>query len=137
MSRHGYSDDLDTTTLNLYRGRVANAVRGKRGQQFLRELADALDAMPIKELIYGELVSEEGDVCAIGAVCKARGLDVSKIDYEEPDEVAKAVGIATCMAAEIEFTNDDWSYSESPAKRWQRMRKWVEEQITTPATEQL
>jgi hypothetical protein len=134
MSRHGYVDDLDANVMNLYRGSVTRAMRGKRGQRFLRELAAALDAMPIKELIYGELVDEAGSVCTIGAVCQSRGLDVSKIDYEEPEEVGKAVGIASCMAAEIEFMNDDWSYSETPQKRWSRMRKWVEEQLTADST---
>jgi hypothetical protein len=38
------------------------------------------------------------------------------------------------MAAEIEFMNDDWSYSETPQKRWSRMRKWVEEQLTADST---
>ena len=133
MSRSGYSDDLDTATLNLYRGNVANATRGKRGQAFLRELAEVMDAMPTQELIYGELINDKGDVCAIGTVCKARGLDVADVDAEDPEEVGQLVGIATCLAAEIEWMNDegDWGDGESPAKRWTRMRKWVGEQIIT------
>ncbi len=38
MSRSGYQDDCEG--LNLYRGTVRRAIRGKRGQAFLRELAD-------------------------------------------------------------------------------------------------
>lgn len=137
MSRSGYSDDLDQRDLAMYRGQVANAIRGKRGQAFLRELADALDAMPVKELIAGELIDDDGQCCAIGAVCQKRGIDVSGIDYDEPSSVGNAVGIARQLAAEIEYENDerDWRYrdgewvQETPAERWQRMRKWVASKI--------
>ena len=39
MSRSGYSDDLDNWDLIRWRGQVSSAIRGKRGQGFLRELA--------------------------------------------------------------------------------------------------
>lgn len=98
-------------------------------------MAKALDEMPEKKLISGELVGDSG-VCAIGAVCKARGLDVSKIDYEDPDSVAKAVGISTPLAAEIEYMNDEYYgdcyYSRGPETtehRWERMRNWIQENI--------
>jgi hypothetical protein len=45
MSRSGYSDDLDPLALGRWRGRVASAMRGKRGQAFLREMLAAMDAM--------------------------------------------------------------------------------------------
>lgn len=132
MSRHGYVDDFDDdNTLGLYRGRVMSSLRGKRGQAFLRELAAAMDAMPEKVLIAEELIDEEGDCCTLGVVCKARGLDVEKIDYEDPDSVGKALGIASCMAAEIEYENDEnwWGRGETPQQRWERMRKWVDSKI--------
>lgn len=134
MSRSGYADDCEPESLeeqrryNMYRGRVASAIRGKRGQDFLKEVAAAMDAMPEKVLIANELINEDGDCCTIGVVCKARGLDVSKIDYEDPEQVAAAVGIAKPMAAEIEWENDDYR-SEHPAERWKRMRKWVADNI--------
>lgn len=129
MSRSGYSDDCDN--LELYRAAVDRAMSGKRGQAFLRELANALDSMPEKSLIAGELVSESGAVCAIGAVCKARALDVSHIDYEDPYSVAMAIGVARSMAAEIAYMNDEYEpRPEESAKRWERMRKWVQENIT-------
>ncbi len=129
MSRSGYSDECEN--LNLYRGAVERALRGKRGQAFLRELAAALDAMPKKELIAGELVNEQRECCAIGAVCLVRGLDVSHVDYEDPASVARAIGVATAMAAEIEFMNDEWAESDSPWQRWERMRKWVGDNLAT------
>ena len=57
MSRSGYSDDYEG--LGLYRQTVENALRGKRGQAFLRELLEALDALDEKKLIEGYL--KDGD----------------------------------------------------------------------------
>ncbi len=128
MSRSGYSDDYEH--MNLYRSTVERAISGKRGQAFLQELAAALDEMPVKRLISNELVTEQGEVCAIGAVCKKRGLDAN-VDVEDRDQVARLVDIAPCMAAEIEFENDEAypSYKETPEEKWTRMRKWVSDNI--------
>jgi hypothetical protein len=145
MSRSGYIDDFDGDYLQLgrWRGRVKSAIRGKRGQAFLRELAAAMDAMPEKKLIANELINEVGECCTIGVVCKARGIDVSKIDYEDGKQVGAAVGIAESMAREIEYENDEHLgvYSpdehrflpETPEQRWTRMRKWVEEKLAIGA----
>lgn len=59
MSRSGYSDDYDGDNWDLirWRGAVTSAIRGKRGQAFLREALAALDAMPEKQLIAGDLVA--------------------------------------------------------------------------------
>lgn len=61
MSRSGYIDDYDDDngSLAMYRGQVASAMRGKRGQAFLRGLLSALDEMPEKRLIAGHLVVPE------------------------------------------------------------------------------
>ncbi len=131
MSRSGYSEDLDQQELALYRGRVTRALKGKRGQSFLKELASEMDAMPVKELIAEELINSEGKCCAIGVVCKSRGLDVSSVDYEDSEAVGNMVGIAQTMAAEIEFINDDdfaWK-EETPHQRWERVRKWISRQL--------
>lgn len=143
MSRSGYVDDIDDDlAAGRWRAQVKSATRGKRGQAFLKELAAAMDAMPVKELIADELIDDEGQCCTIGVVCKARGVDVSKIDYEDPEQVGNAVNIARPLAAEIEYENDEyqqWSRDadgkwiqdgETPAARWTRMRKFVESQIT-------
>jgi hypothetical protein len=129
MSRSGYSDDCDGWDLIRWRGAVKSALRGKRGQSFLREMAAALDAMPKKRLIESALVREDGEVCAMGAVCKARGLDVSGIDPYDSPVVAGRVGLAHAMVAEIASINDDdfgWK-EETPEDRWMRMRAWVKE----------
>jgi hypothetical protein len=131
MSRSGYVDDLPDNDLALYRGRVANAIKGKRGQSFLRELAALMDAMPLKELIEGELVNSNGECCALGVVCKARNLDADSVDYEDPEAVGALVGISSVMAAEIEYENDEGiTYRvETPSQRWIRMRAWIAKQI--------
>ena len=131
MSRSGYSDDCDN--LNLYRGNVERVLRSKRGQAFLLELAEQMDAMPEKVLIADELVDEAGDCCTMGVVCKSRNLEVSKIYYGDPRSVAKALGINHMMAAEIAYMNDEATYynTETPKERWKRMRKWVTENLVT------
>lgn len=144
MSRSNYSDDCEN--VGLWRQAVERAIHGKRGQKFLRELAEAMDAMPEKRLIRHELVSSQGECCTIGVVCKARGLNISTVDEEDPESVGKLVGISHAMAAEIEYENDErggdrWDWvngsctprpPETPEQLWQRMRKWVQEQLAQP-----
>lgn len=126
MSRSGYSDDWDDYNLmNLYRGSVDRAIGGKRGQNFLCELAAAMDAMPEKRLIDGDLITESGEMCTLGVICKVRGLDVSRVNVEDNTAVGKLVNIAQSMAAEIAYENDERMDNESPEQRWIRMRKWV------------
>lgn len=130
MSRSGYSEDIDSQQLNVWRGAVASAVRGRRGQEFLRDMLAALDAMPEKRLITGDLV-RDGDVCAIGSVGVARGIDMSSIDPEVPEDVARAFGVARSLVCEIEWVNDEMCYgSELPEERHARVRAWVASQIT-------
>lgn len=135
MSRSGYTDDCDGWQLIMYRGRVASAIRGKRGQQLLREMLDGLDAMPEKRLIRNEL-QYAGGYCALGVVGAKRGLDMSAIDPEEPEQVSKAFNIAGVMAREVAYINDDY-YDETEEHRWTRVRAWVVENLLdtgTPST---
>ena len=130
MSRSGYSDGCDGWDLIRWRGAVASAIRGKRGQAFLKEMLAALDALPEKKLIAYELEEPNGAVCAIGAVGKARGLNMKSLDPDDRETVASVFGIPHALAAEIFFLNDEWSWrNEEPEVRFVRMRKWVEEQI--------
>lgn len=128
MSRSCYDDCCDGWDLIRWRGAVASAIRGKRGQQMLREMAAALDAMPEKRLI-AERLEAEGEVCAMGCLGKARAIDMSGIDPYEPEAVAKAFGIAPAMAQEIAFINDDWGRRATPEERWGIVRRWVSEQL--------
>jgi hypothetical protein len=125
MSRSGYSDDLDDWQMIKWRGQVASAIRGRRGQKFLAELLNALDALPQKRLIPHELKREDGEVCAMGALAVARNLDMEKIDPDEPEEVAAAFDIAHQLAQEVAYMNDEWRRRETPEERYARMKDWV------------
>lgn len=133
MSRSDYSDDMDDMWAHIrWRGRVASAIRGKRGQAFLREMLAALDAMPEKRLIDGDLEAA-GEVCAIGAVGRCRGVNMAEIDPEDYTEVAKVFDIAAPLAREIVFENDEAGYyQETPENRWARIRAWVAKQVAPP-----
>lgn len=126
MSRSGYSDDCDGWDLIRWRGAVNSALRGKRGQALLTDMARALDNMPVKRLVADELVTNTGECCALGALGLARGLNMEGVDPEDRNRVAKLFDIAPALAAEVVFMNDEASwYDETPERRWERMRKWV------------
>ncbi len=130
MSRSGYSYDLENWDMIRWGGQVASAIRGRRGQRLLVDLLAALDAMPEKSLISGELETETGEVCALGALGKMRGINMQNIDPSEPEEVAAAFGIAPQLAQEIVHVNDEWSHLD-PTKRWVAVRAWVASLIKT------
>ena len=158
MSRSGYTDDCDDQwALIRWRGAVKSAIRGARGQAMLRELIAALDALPEKRLAADSLVNADGEFCTLGALGRARGLDMSAIDPGDREAVAKAFGIAEALAAEIMFENDEgmvdshvykraeicgplraWerrfvTYYEpnehAPEQRWRAMRAWAVENL--------
>lgn len=130
MSRSGYSEDCEN--ISLWRGAVNRAIGGKRGQAFLRELVEALDALPEPRLVSDVLV-DGSDCCAIGAVALKRGMDVGGINYEYRASVGSAFGIAGAMAAEIAFENDEQVRHETPEEKWKRMRKWAVDNLRTSA----
>jgi hypothetical protein len=136
MSRSGYSEDYDEQFPNagfLYARNVERACEGKRGQKFFRDLVAALDAMPVKRLIAEDLI-RGGEVCALGALGVARGINMGGLDPEQAGALGKSLGVATCLVREVTFQNDEqgnFSYSdnESPEVRWQRMWDWAAGQL--------
>jgi len=107
MSRSGYSDDCDGWALIRWRGAVKQAIRGKRGQAFLREALATLDAMPEKKLVADSLHDPVvGQFCTLGAVGAARGMELSAIDPDDRESVAGNFGISEALAAEIMYEND-------------------------------
>lgn len=157
MSRSGYSDECDGWDSIRWRGAVTSALRGQRGQAFLKELIAALDAMPEKVLAADSLVNADGEFCTLGVVGAARGIDLGKLDPEDYDQVAKAFGLAPAMVREIVFENDEGCISggsyewfevcgplrsqqqrhrsvwvpdpQAGVKRWAAMRRWAEKQL--------
>jgi hypothetical protein len=128
MSRSGYYNDCDSWALIRWRGAVNSAIKGARGQKFLRELLAALDAMPEKRLIANTLAAD-GSYCTLGVIATARGIDTD-IDQDDTETLANRLGIADAMVREIVFENDvrPWR-AETPEQRYQRMRDWVVKQI--------
>lgn len=144
MSRSGYDDGCDDQWgLIRWRGQVHRAIRGKRGQAFLMELLDALEAMPRKRLIAHSLrleapafvppeFTKTPQVCAIGAVGARRGVDLESLDPEDYDKIAGVFGIASQLVQEIEYENDeanDYYGKRTPEQRWQHMHDWAMRQI--------
>lgn len=154
MSRHGYSEDGDCDD-NLQQGRwnarLKSATNGKRGQAFFRALVEALDAMPEKSLVANSLETNEGAVCAFGALARHRKIDVKSLDIgntEFPDEdwedcdwdkLAAAFDVAPTLAREVMYTNDEaWlgKDNESPSfARWAQVRAWAAKQIVPTEAE--
>lgn len=150
MGRSGYSDDCTDWSLICWRGAVNSAIRGKRGQAFLIELRDALDALPDQKLCGHDFQRPDGACCAIGAVGKARGIDMTDMDPEgatESGQLTEMFNIANAMVREIEFMNDDdyawWGQKDGESmdeyndrmdsKRWTRVREWADRKIKSTA----
>jgi hypothetical protein len=89
----------------------------------------ALDAMPVKELTTDVLATSGGRCCALGAVCKARNIQI--VDDEEycSDEVAHMLGIPRQVVVEVMFINDEACSYGGPRLRWKDMRSWAEEHL--------
>jgi len=135
MSRSGYSCDCEN--IGLWRQAVERAVKGRRGQKALALITKALDAMPDKQLAANSFQSDCGP-CTFGALAQLLGIDTSDLeakpgldeDYVDRDEVGRRFDVAPSMAAEIMFLNDEGCvYSESPAQRWQRMRRVIDDMM--------
>ena len=173
MSRSCYSDDFGDEfpgQLGLFRANVERSFRGKAGQARLRELRDALLALPVKELhedIFVEGTKDAPQVCMLGAwaLQKCNG---------DPDAARAMVGTADSdheiagglaryhwpklVVLDAVFINDDTHVSyehvegpsespyayfggyrgvtyrreETPAERYERMLKWVNDNIAEP-----
>ncbi len=135
MSRSGYSEvEFDSLESILSYGRQVaatnSAIKGKRGQAFLKELLAALDALPEKRLIPKELKNESGMVCALGSVAEARGIETKGIDVYNVGLLSKMFNISPTLVREIEFLNDKNGYGPTPDQvRFENVRAWVASQI--------
>ena len=155
--RVNYSDDEEDFSGQwaLFHANVRRSLHGKRGQAELRELEAALLALPVKRLIHEALVDAHGEVCAIGAYARHKGIDLARFDPEdESDEVGIVAGMPQLVAWEVVVLNDVmldtvWEVAEGPLQRWEahyqggiplirdmtpeeryaRMLAWVREQL--------
>jgi hypothetical protein len=125
MGRSGYADDIDNWALIKWRGQVTSASRGRRGQLFFLELIASLDALPEKKLIAEE-IEHEGAVCAIGAVGRRRGIDMTELDPYDREGVAGVFKLPFALACELFWENDECGpRGETPEARWKRIRAWA------------
>lgn len=131
MSRSDYTDYIDDNWEHIrWRGAVKSASRGKRGQHFLKRILKGLKSLKNKELIVEELVDNEGNCCAMGAVCINEGLDVSHINPEDYEKVAEFFDVSPALVREIAFENDDGTYSDiTCADRYLRMKIVIERML--------
>lgn len=153
--RIGYSEEEDYPgQFGLWQGNCQRSLKGKAGQAILRELEAALLALPSKRLIAGNLVDAHGEVCAIGALAEHRGeITDDMIGQGEYDmeEVGIALGMPRLVAWKVVEMNDlqfngtnllfaegpyrwpaeqPYVYVEvTPEERYERMLKWVREQV--------
>ena len=144
MSRITYSDDCyDADAADMLRGyafagNCDRALKGKKGQKALRELVAALEALPEKRLAKGFVETKTGEVCALGALARARGCDVSRFtryaEWDWDDDVtsllAKALGITFPLAWQVMDANDNLCAHCTPEKRYERVLAWARSQIT-------
>jgi hypothetical protein len=157
MSRipEGECEDEDSVRMhNLWMANYARQLKGKPGQAFLRELRDALLALPEKALIEGQ-IAKGGQVCALGSLALKRRVDagesreaviadLSSINVNPNDddfdgryiyEWARAVlNAPRYLAWMVPSENDDdgmhWTpngiIEVTPEQRYERMLRWVE-----------
>jgi hypothetical protein len=126
--RISYSEDEDYPgQFELWQANCRRSLRGKQGQQELRVLREALLAMPEKRLILG-LVNEDGEVCAIGAYGRHKGIDLTTFDPEDNnhDEVGIEGGMPPLVAWKVVEMNDLQFDRCTPEQRYERMLAWVE-----------
>lgn len=139
----------------LWEQALTRSVNGKKGQAALRDLRDALLALPEKKLIEGRLADDQGCVCTVGALALKRRVDAGEKRedvlaslvalvpwYEDeygsgPDdewgaqevtlEVGKEIGLSLTMAVALAGGNDD--RRETPEERYERILRYVERLI--------
>ncbi len=123
--RLNYSEEEDRPgQFALWEANCRRSMRGKRGQQALRELEAALLALPEKRLIHNSLTDDDGGVCAIACYAKHKGVDLSRYDPEdESDQVGIDAGMPRLVSWAVVALNDltldtVWEVAEGPLGRW-------------------
>lgn len=128
MSRIGWSEDESFPgQFEIWQANCRRSLRGRKGQAALRELETALVALESKRLIAHALENEDGDVCAIGALVKAKGI-APKADPEwQMEDVGVECGLPRLVAWKVVELNDihlDGRYvvMEGPTRPTERFR---------------
>jgi hypothetical protein len=159
VSRYYNEDcDWDPGRQALWDNAVNRATYSKRGQAALKELEQALLALPEKKLIDGLLCDGVG-VCAVGALAAYREVKGGKTwdqafaildesghyDIEDGEEASldetayfarDKLKMALSLAWEVAFNNDHGygSMAKTDEERYERMLTWVRARIKQEAT---
>ena len=146
MSR--FSDEYDEQFNNqgeFWWANARRALNGRKGQQALRDLREALLALPQPRLIEGRLANDQGEVCAVGALVVHKRVakgekreDVLKeldrmIDeddwHNDPAEITAAcgtaVGLTFVLAWQLASVNDETLYGLDPEARHAAVLTWI------------
>lgn len=152
MSRFdGAGDGEGAMPYALWQHNAEMALKGKRGQQALRDMKAALGALPKRELIEGNLIEVKRDeddldkivgfegVCAVGAYALYKGQTPEQLrgwnryysggddegDCWSTSEAGKAAGLTYTLAWELSQRNDETYSDLTPSARWWAMYGWV------------
>ena len=145
MSRYSDCDDYDWEHWmeGQAAGALQSAIRGRRGQQLLRDLIAGLDALPVPELAAGALEDPEtGCVCALGAVRLQRSPEAVPLRFDPTDQgavfdwrdLAEPFDISQTLANEVIAQNEYGSErndEQSRRRRWLSVRAWAVGHLTT------
>lgn len=132
---------------------VQRALKGRKGQKALRELRDAMLALPEPKLISGRLATEDGHMCAVGVLAVHRRVskgerreevmrelaqlitvDEDGYDYDGDGDLKTAesgvkVGLTFALAWQLGSVNDSYVRDETDEQRYERVMRWIDEQL--------
>lgn len=137
MSRINITDEEERPgQFALWHANCQRSIGGRAGQKSLRELRDALLALPTKRLIAHEL-DNGTDCCAVGALVRQKGIVVEDWEAEdEMEEVGVACGMPRLVAWKVVELNDellDYHFKErrayTPEERYEAVMRWIEKNL--------
>ena len=127
------------------------ALGGRKGQKFLREMEAALLALPRKELVANVFVAEDGGVCPLAALALKRSKDAGKTEddalaevrnllsmedafydnssYENCEYAAKALKTNRYMAYAVMYCADEQARKLNLSERYDAVLAWVRKNL--------
>jgi hypothetical protein len=154
MSRFGYDyDEGYPGQWELWEANARRAFAGRKGQAALRDMRDALLALPDKVLISGRVANEYGQACAVGVLIAARRerkgenrdavlAELARLVDEddggyggdvETAQAGKQVGLSFVLAWELAAMNDETFGHLTPEQRYEQVLAWLDKKIMVVA----
>jgi hypothetical protein len=143
MSRINVSEDCDEfpNAAELWHANIQRSLAGRKGQAILRELRDALLALPQKRLIDEYVANEQGEVCTVGALLLERRVragedreaalaDLAKVE-DYTDSYAADKGVPKILAWWFAYVNDYELRHLTPEDRYAHVLRDVESRIAS------